>query len=77
MKWIGLVAALGSAACGDGPKGARGGGSLTIEKLDVQGDAPQQKAIYREAFEEAKKAITLENAEEKLEELEKLVTAGE
>lgn len=76
MRWAVLVA-LSLAACGDGPKGARGGGPLTVEKVEPQGDAPQHKALYREAFEEAKKEITLENAEEKLEALEKLVIAGE
>jgi hypothetical protein len=79
MRALGVMLVLGLAGCGgcgDPPKTTRGGGPVTVETLTPPGDVPQPKAIYREAFEEAKKEITLDNAEDQLEEIERQVAEG-
>ena len=51
-------------------------GPVTVTEPALERDVPEMGATYREAYEEAKREITKDNAEDKLDELEHDVNKG-
>jgi hypothetical protein len=75
MSVIAFVLAL-SACGGKQPRGKQGGGTVTVTEPTLDRDVPEMSATYQEAYDEAKKEITKDNANDKLDELEHDINKG-
>ncbi len=51
-------------------------GPVKVEQPELERDVPEMGATYRDAYEEAKREITKDNVEDKLDELEHDVNKG-
>lgn len=66
------------AACGGKePRGKQGGGTVTVTEPKLERDVPEMSAAYKDAYDEAKKDITKDNAKDKLDELEHDINKGQ
>lgn len=74
------VMVAGAAACAkknDSPTNKpTSSGPVTAKQPELERDVPEMGATYREAYEEAKREITKDNVEDKLDELEHDVNKG-
>jgi hypothetical protein len=67
-----LAAAVALSGC-DCSGGEAPGGAAGVEMPPLPDDVPQQGSIYREAYDKAKKELTMDNARDRLDEIERLV----
>jgi hypothetical protein len=75
LSSIAFIAAV--AACGSKePRGKQGGGTVTVAEPKLDRDVPEMSSIYKEAYDEAKKEISKDNAKEKLDDLEHDINKG-
>lgn len=73
-----MAAMVVLASCGkQEPRGKQGGGSVAVKEPKLERDVPEMGATYNEAFEEARKEITKDNAEDMLDAIEHDVNKGQ
>ncbi len=75
-----VAVALSSLACAkkqDSPSNKpTATGPVSVKQPELERDVPEMGSTYREAYEEAKREITKDNVEDKLDELEHDVNKG-